>query len=71
MRKNKLNSFCLQQVLDQILLEEAGGCEIFGLSGRNWMEEAENGLGDLQPAQERDNRVQMHCRFVRANREGV
>lgn len=35
------------------------------------MEEAENGLGDLQPAQERDNQVQMHCRSVGANGESV
>lgn len=35
------------------------------------MEEAENGLGDLQPAQERDNRVQMHHRSVRSSGEGV
>lgn len=35
------------------------------------MEEAENGLGDLQPAQERDNQVQMHHRSVRSSGEGV
>lgn len=35
------------------------------------MEEAENGLEDLQPAQERDDQVQMHHRSVRASREGV
>lgn len=38
MRKDKLNSFCLQQVLDQeILLDEAGGCEILAcLAGSGW-----------------------------------
>lgn len=43
----------------------------FGLSGRKQMEEAENGLGNLQPPQERDNRVQVHHRSVGANGEGV
>lgn len=41
----------------------------FGLFGKKRMEEVENGLGDLQLAQERDNRVQMHCRSVRENGE--
>lgn len=31
----------------------------FGLCGRKGTEEVEEGLGDLQPAQEMDSRVQM------------
>jgi len=70
--EKKLIKLLLSSGFDQeILLDEAGGCEILACLGGSGWRRQRMVWGDLKPAQERDNQVQMHHRSVRANGEGA